>query len=194
MRSTDTSVVIVGGGAAGITAALGLARRKVRTIVVEGAPYPGAENWSGAVYFCENLVRPEILGPGALETAAVERRVVKRGLLACDGRVAVGASVRSRAAFEHCYTVLRPTFDHDLAARARLLGAEILSGTTALALIRDGDRVLGVLTDRGPIYADLVFLAEGDASQLVTREGLETVAAAPGRPAQPEFLQGIKEV
>src|SRR4029079_16560569 len=82
----------------------------------------------------------------------------------------------------------------DLAQHARRLGAEILSDTTATALIRDGDRVLGVLTDRGPIYADLVFLAEGDASNLVTREGLERKPPAGHGLAEPEFLQGIKEV
>jgi len=194
MRAKDTTVVIIGCGAAGVTAAIGLARRKIPTIVVEGALYPGAENWSGAVYFCENLVRPEILGPKAIDQTAIERKVVKRGMLLCDGRVAVGGAIHSRAAFEHCYTVLRPVFDHDLAQRARLLGAEILSDTTATALIRDGDRVLGVLTDRGPIYADLVFLAEGDASNLVTREGLERKPAGPRGLVEPSFLQGIKEV
>jgi electron transfer flavoprotein-quinone oxidoreductase len=194
MRPKDTVVAIIGGGAAGITAAIGLAKRRVPVVVIEGAPYPGAENWSGAVYFCENLARPEILGPAAFQTSAVERRVVKRGLLVGDGRVAVGGATRSKAAFEHCYTVLRPVFDHDLAAKARLFGAEILSNTTALALLRDGDRVLGVLTDRGPIYADLVFLAEGDASRLVTREGLETKRSTDDGPPKPEFLQGVKEV
>ncbi len=194
MRATDTTALVVGCGAAGVTAAIGLARRGVSVVVVEGAPYPGAENWSGAVYFCENLVRPEILGPRLLDQTAIERRVVKRGLLATDGRVAVGAAIHSRATFEHCYTVLRPVFDHDLAQRARQLGAEILSNTTALALIRDQDRVLGVLTDRGPIYADVVFLAEGDASHLVAREGLESKPASERGLAEPEFLQGIKEV
>src|SRR4029079_8652840 len=82
----------------------------------------------------------------------------------------------------------------DLAQHARRLGAEILSDTTATALIRDGDRVLGVLTDRGPIYADLVFLAEGDASNLVTREGLERKPPGERGLVHPEFLQGIKEV
>jgi electron transfer flavoprotein-quinone oxidoreductase len=194
MRAKDCTVVIVGCGAAGVTAAIGLARRKIPTIVVEGALYPGAENWSGAVYFCENLVRPEILGPKLMDQLAHERRVVRRGLLLSDGRVAVGGAVHSREAFEHCFTVLRPIFDHDLAQHARLLGAQILSDTTATALIRDGDRVLGVLTDRGPIYADLVFLAEGDASNLVTREGLETKPAGAHGLPEPEFLQGIKEV
>jgi hypothetical protein len=103
--------------------------------VIEGAVYPGAENWSGAVYFCETLARPEILGPELLKQCAFERRVVKRGLLVSDGVVAVGGAVRSPSAFEHAYTVLRPVFDRDLAEKARMLGAEILSDTTALGLL-----------------------------------------------------------
>jgi len=194
MPRSNTKVLIVGGGAAGITAAIGLAKRDIPVVVLEGGLYAGAENWSGAVYFCENLVRPEILGEDGLAQTPVERRVVQRGLLASDGELAVGASVRSPAAFNHCYTVLRPVFDHDLAEKARIHGAEILTGTTALALLRDGDRVRGVLTDRGPIYADVVFLAEGDASNLVTREGLETKNPGESGIVRPEFLQGIKEV
>ena len=53
------------------------------------------------------------------------------------------------------------------------------------------NRVIGVCTNRGPLYADLVFLAEGDASHLVTREGYERFSDP--REA-PKFLQGIKQV
>lgn len=194
MPQVDTKVVIVGGGAAGITAAIGLARRGIPVVVIEGGVYPGAENWSGAVYFTENLVRPEILGEDGLAQTPIERRIVQRGLLVSDGHVAVGGSVRSEGAFTHCHTVLRPVFDHDLAQKARLYGAEILTGTTATALIRDTHHVRGVLTDRGPVHADVVFLAEGDASNLVGREGLETKTPGDDGLARPEFLQGIKEV
>lgn len=191
---TAATVVVVGCGAAGVTAAIGLARRGIKTIVVEGAAYAGAENWSGAVYFCETLARPEILGPELLKQCAFERRVVKRGILVSDGVVAFGGAVRSTAAFEHAYTVLRPVFDRDLAEKARMLGAEILPNTTALGLIRDGDHVRGVMTSRGPIYADLVFLAEGDASHIVSREGLERKSPGKNGVVAPEFLQGVKEV
>src|SRR5205807_454498 len=62
---------------------------------------------------------------------------------------------------------------------------------TVESLIRDGTRVVGVSTNRGSLYADLVFLAEGDASNLVTREGYERFTDP--REA-PKFLQGIKQV
>ena len=69
--------------------------------------------------------------------------------------------------------------------------ATILTETTVDGLLRDDDnRIIGVHTDRGPIYADVVFLAEGDASQLVTKEGYERNV----EPGTPHFLQGIKEV
>src|SRR5205814_637681 len=93
--------------------------------------------------------------------------------------------------FRHCYTVLRPIFDHHLAQVARRHGVVLLTDTTAESLIREGPRVVGICTQRGALYADLVFLAEGDASHLVTREGYERFTDP--REA-PKFLQGIKQV
>ena len=98
---------------------------------------------------------------------------------------------RDADAFRHCYTVLRPIYDQHLGHIAVQHGVALHNATTAESLIRDGGRVVGVATNRGPLYADLVFLAEGDASHLVTREGYER--SADPRDA-PEFLQGIKQV
>ena len=55
MSTAQFDVIVVGAGAAGLTAAVGLARGGFTTVVVEAAAFPGAENWSGCVYFCENL-------------------------------------------------------------------------------------------------------------------------------------------
>ncbi|HEV3115662.1 MAG TPA: hypothetical protein VGY58_01335, partial [Gemmataceae bacterium] len=70
-------------------------------------------------------------------------------------------------------------------------GVAVLASTTAESLIRHDGRIIGVCTNRGPLYADLVFLAEGDASHLVTREGYERFTD-PRESAK--FLQGIKQV
>jgi flavin-dependent dehydrogenase len=87
--------------------------------------------------------------------------------------------------------VLRPIFDHHMGQVAAKLGVALLHETTAESLIRDGGRVIGIATNRGPLYADLVFLAEGDASHLVTREGYERFV---DNRETPKFLQGIKQV
>ncbi len=191
MSASNFDVVVVGAGCAGITAAIGLAKAGFAVAVVEAAAYPGAENWSGCVYFCESLADPDILGPAGVEALAWERRLVERGFFACDGQGLLGMTYRDRAAFRHCYTVLRPVFDHHLAQVALRHGVALLTGTTVESLIRDAGRVVGVCTQRGPLYADLVFLAEGDASYLVTREGYERFSDP--REA-PKFLQGIKQV
>jgi alkylation response protein AidB-like acyl-CoA dehydrogenase/flavin-dependent dehydrogenase/electron transfer flavoprotein alpha subunit/ferredoxin-like protein FixX len=183
----QSEVVIVGAGPAGITAAAALARAGVPVLVLEGGRHPGAENWSGAVYFCENLVAADAFGPEILRHAPVERPVYRRGLLATDGIGLIGLAPEGAEVYRHCYTVQRPLFDRFLADAAEDLGATVLSGCHATALIRDSGRVVGVMTDQGPVYADVVFVAEGDASQLVTREGYEEVE-------RPHFAQGVKAV
>src|SRR5438309_9428021 len=122
MNSSQYDVVIVGAGAAGLTAAIGLARAGFRVAALEAAAYPGAENWSGCVYFCENLAHPDILGTEGVEALAWERRLVERGLFACDGYSLLGMKYRDPQAFAHCYTVLRPIYDHHLAQVARRHG------------------------------------------------------------------------
>src|SRR5262249_40431080 len=126
-----------------------------------------------------------------VEALAWERRLVQRGFFATDGHGLLGMTYRDPAAFRHCYTVLRPIYDHHLAQVALRHGVALLTSTTAETLIRDKGRVVGVCTNRGPLYADLVFLAEGDASHLVTREGYERFT---DQREAPKFLQGIKQV
>src|SRR3989442_6342495 len=149
MTSVKYDVVIVGAGPAGITAAIALAKAGIPVLVIEGGVFPGAENWSGAVYFCENLAQPDVLGEQAVRDSAYERPVTKRGIHIYNGHSLVGLTYRNPETFRHCYTVLRPTYDHYLAELAKSFGATILTETTADGLLRDDGRIVGVHTDRG---------------------------------------------
>src|SRR5262249_26322689 len=166
-------VIVVGAGPAGVSAAIGLANAGMATLVLESGGFPGAENWSGCVDFAEALAHPDLLGPDGLEELAWERRLARRGFFLSDGPTLLGATYEDPPAFRHCYTVLRPVFDRSLALEAERRGAAILTRTTVLGLIRERGRVIGVATDRGPFYAPLVFLAEGDAAHLVAQEGYQ---------------------
>jgi sarcosine oxidase subunit beta len=86
-----------------------------------------------------------------------------------------------------------------LAAQARDRGATIRHHTPARRLIGRGDRVTGVVTDDGPVPADLVLLAAGPWSASLARPlGISLpvagargwlVQAAPGRPLIRRWVQ-----
>ncbi len=187
-------VIVVGAGPAGVTAAMALGKAGFSVLVCEAGIFPGAENWSGAVYFAENLERPDVFGREVVERAPYERRLVERGAYLYNGHSLVGASLKSPDVFRSCYTVLRPVYDRYLAEVAREQGVVLACETTVQSLIRHDGRVIGVHTERGPAYADVVFLAEGDASHLVTQEGYERVSGDAQAEGAPHFLQGVKEV
>lgn len=182
-------VLIVGAGPAGIAAALRLARAGVRVLVLEGAEYAGAENWSGCVYHADPLLRPDVLGAALWAEAPKERRIVSRALFFHDGASAAGYDARANQENDYgeAWTVLRPKLDRWLAARAVDFGATILPATTVTGLRYREGRVVGVHTERGNIDADVVFIAEGDAAGLLAREGLE-------QQPQIHYAQGIKAV
>jgi electron transfer flavoprotein-quinone oxidoreductase len=186
MIASQYDVLIVGAGCAGLTAGIALARKDFAVAVLEA----GATNRGAGVYFTESLAQPDVLGAEGVEQLAWERRLVERGRFATDGYSLLGVTYRDPGAFAHCFTVLRGAFDRDFSHTASHYGVILLSAT-AESLIRDGSRVVGVATTAGPVYADLVFLAEGDAAQLVAREGLERSADPRD---QPRFLLGLQRL
>ncbi len=187
MNTYRFDVVIIGAGPAGVAAAGALAGSGISVCLLEAGVYAGAENWSGCVYFTESLAAEDCFGRNAVEAAPFERRVVRRGTLVHNGLDEVGLTLTDAGVFRDCYTVLRPIYDPYFAELARAKGAALITKTTVTSLIRKSGRVVGVQTSRGPLYAEVVFIAEGDASHLVRSEKLERVP-------EPHYLQGVKAV
>jgi electron transfer flavoprotein-quinone oxidoreductase len=191
MNRTQYDVVIVGAGCAGLTAAIGLARAGFTVVVVETAKEDCGAGLLGGVCFTDTLLQTDILGPEGMEPLAWERRLIERGSFFTDGRRITGTIYRDADAFLSCYTFLRSRFSKHLAEKAKGYGVELLTKSTVESLIRAGRRIIGVATTRGPLYAQLTFLAEGDAGLLVSREGLDRF---PEPHDQPAFLYCLQQI
>ena len=81
MKQYRFDVIIIGAGPAGVAAAGALAGTGISVALLEAGVYAGAENWSGCVYFTENLAQKDCFGPAAVAAAPFERRVHRRGTL-----------------------------------------------------------------------------------------------------------------
>jgi|GEM_PF-4285810 len=194
MTSVPYDVVIVGAGCAGLTAAIGLARAGFTIAVVEAAKGGGDDGIIGDVCFAKDLIQPDILGTDGVEALAWERQLVERGTFATDGQRLAGCIYRDADAFGFNYTFLRSHFIRKLTELARTLGAALHTQTAVESLIRDGRRIIGVATTRGPLYARQIFLAEGDAGLLISREGLDRFSDLRDQPAFLYCLQQIVEL
>jgi 2-polyprenyl-6-methoxyphenol hydroxylase-like FAD-dependent oxidoreductase len=75
--------------------------------------------------------------------------------------------------------VRRVTLDDVLVHAAGRAGVDVRTGTNVTGLLREGDRVVGVETNHGPITASLVVGADGPRSRIAALVGSQEYAVAP---------------
>jgi len=99
-----------------------------------------------------------------------------------DERSHVGSHFRGTVDGEQPsrYTVIRANVDKWFSGKVQDAGALLICETTVVDLLKKGDRVVGVRTDRenGEIHADVVVLADGVNSLVATKAGLRPAIRA----------------
>ena len=150
-------VVIVGGGMAGAVLARALRRRGVEPVVLERGPatatIPGPIMLPYQAY-------DALADLGLLE----EVRAAGRPIAPQADGTPVAIAVARQALIDALRRDVPIRFD-----------------TTVTGLLRDGDRIVGVETDGGPIAADLVVAADGSRSPVREMAGIAAeVRPAPG--------------
>jgi len=153
----EYDVIVVGAGPGGSSAALTLARKGVKVLLVERAKVPGDGNVSGGVLygdFTKGYGLIDLL-PDFESEAPLERKVLSHEvdiLSAPDRRSGSyqqyrldGNSILAKLGLftveiqtGHNYTVTRSEFDRWFAERAAAAGAELMTETTVSALLTDG--------------------------------------------------------
>lgn len=166
-------VIVVGAGPSGNSAALRLAEAGLSVLQIERGESPGSKNVQGAILYSDAL---EKLIPDFRDDAPLERHVIEQRMWVLDDNSFVGSHYRSDSFNKppyNRYTMIRSQFDKWFSERVQKAGALLICETTVTNLLLDGERVIGVMTDRqgGEIYADAVILADGVNSLLAKKAG-----------------------
>jgi len=174
-------VIVVGAGPAGVSAALGAARKGLRVVVVERGETAGSKNMFGGMI--PNCPAAEELLPGFWEQAPWERHVVKRTLTVLSEASAFSLAFES----DHFdskpyngYTLFRPVFDRWFADEAVKAGATLLTNCLAEELVVENGAIVGVRVkrDKGELRAPVTILSDGVLSLLARKQGLSKPADA----------------
>ena len=191
--------IVVGGGVAGLSAAMTLARADAKFLLVERGPWSGSKNVSGGVLWGRDLDR---LVPSYWEDedAGYERFVNHRRLTFMDEGAALTVDFKSDHFNETPYsgvTVLRSRFDAWLAGKVEEAIAEsatsedsfLATDVLVRELIIEDGRVVGIRAGEDEFRAHCVILAEGVNNLLTRQAGLQSAYV----PAE-GLAVGVKEV
>ncbi len=193
-------VIVVGAGPAGASAALRLAQREARVLLLERGEVPGDKNMFGGLLPYNPIF--EELVPAFYSQAPWERNVVRRVL------TVVGDGTSTSLAFESerfddspigGVTLYRPHFDRWFAEQAQAAGAHLLTGCRVTGLLREGADpaapVVGVnLGDgRSEARAPIVILCDGVLSLLARDAGLRPEFRASDMAVGVRALLGLSE-
>ena len=191
MPEDGYDAIVVGAGPAGISAAITMARAKLKVAVLERWEYPGAKNVQGAVLYTRML--HEIV-PGFWKEpeAAIERPVVEQKMCITteDSWITVGyKSKKFLEGIPNCYTIIRVRFDQWYAKKAEEAGVELYTGVKVDDVVRKEGKICGVKTSEGDeLRASAVIACDGVNSILAQKAGLRSEL----RPS--EVALGAKEI
>lgn len=164
-----TQVIIVGGGPAGISAGVVLARAGKEVVLIERGTFCGSKNvFGGAIY---TRAVKEIF-PDFEKSAPLERNNIKHQYMLLTQTDATTISHGKKETDSNSYTVIRGKFDRWLAEQAKKEGVIIVTETVVEDLILDNKKIIGVKTELEDYYADIVILADGVNSLLAKKIGL----------------------
>jgi 2-polyprenyl-6-methoxyphenol hydroxylase-like FAD-dependent oxidoreductase len=165
-----------------------LARRGISVCVVDRARFPSETPSTHMIQPCGVHILDEL---GVLDTLVAAGAAPLRNFTIVSDDVRMDTSVDDLADYP-VLCLRRVTLDAQLVAAAAAAGAQVRTGLRVTGLLRDEDRVTGVLTDKGPIHAHLVVGADGRHSTVAAAVGAQEYhVTPPGRMAAWAYFEGV---
>ncbi|MEK6985881.1 MAG: FAD-dependent oxidoreductase [Candidatus Thermoplasmatota archaeon] len=164
--------IVVGGGFAGASAAIRLAQKGIKVLLVERADEGGAKNLSGGILWGNDLAA---ILPDWKATMPVERPVSNKkvGFLSENGPAFVidyhDPSLKTQTVG---FAVLRAKTDKWLLEQAKKAGVTVVTGVNVEGLVKKNGQVVGVLQSGETTFADVVIVADGANSRLTLQGDL----------------------
>ena len=196
-KEKDADVVIVGGGPAGSSLGVALARLGVRVLILDRARFPRPKP-------CAEYLSPQasrvLHAMGVLEEVEHSGAAQLAGMIvrAPNGTHVVGkfAGCAQKGFRDRGLSVRREVLDAILLRAARRAGVEVQESTHVVDLIREPDgRVCGVRTqDNAEITASIVVGADGLRSVVARRLRLAHSARWPRRYALVTHYRGVGDI
>lgn len=172
VEKSQFQCIVVGGGFAGATAAIRLAQKGVKVLLVERADEGGAKNLSGGILWGNDLA--QIL-PDWRTTMPLERPVSQKkvGFLSEKGAsFVIDYQDPSLKIDTVGYAVLRAKTDKWLLEQAKKAGVTVITGVNVEGLQKSNGRVVGVWQGGEITTADVVIIADGANSRLTLQGDL----------------------
>ena len=168
-RANKTNVIIVGGGPAGIAAAVTIARAGYETVLIERGSFAGSKNVFGGAIYADSVreIFPEFEKNAPLERKNIEHKFT---ILGEDDSTVI--SYRKNSENPVSYSVMRGKFDRWMAEEAVKEGVILVEETVVRELLVENKKIVGVKTELEDYYADIVILADGVNSLLAKQIGL----------------------
>ena len=182
-------MVVVGARCAGSPLATALAQRGLHVCLLDRSRFP-SETLS------THVIQPQ--GVAVLGRLGVLNDVLDAGAVSLSRFLLVSDDARIDAAIDPeefggpALCIRRLTLDSVLVEAAGAAGADVRTGTAVRGLLREGDRVVGVETDKGPLRARLVVGADGRRSTVADEAGASEYFRAPaGRMFAWAYFEGV---
>ena len=164
-----TEVIVVGGGPAGISCAVTLARAGHQVVLIERGKFAGAKNMFGGAIYAQPT--REIF-PDFEKTAPLERKNVTHKYAILGEKDGTFIEYINKDEDTGRYTVVRGKFDRWMAEEAKKEGVILVEETVVKELIVENEAVVGVRTELEDFYANIVVVADGVNSLLAKQIGL----------------------